>query len=152
VIRIGVLVAVAACTTGTPTPTGARCPDPDPMTLTYDNFGKPFMTTYCTMCHSSRLNRPSLRNGAPTYHDFDTLFGVIRVDNGPTDHIDEQAGWGPDAHNDFMPGARCPSVPGGKLDSDCKQPTAEERTNLAIWLACERDRPHDFTDAGIDAP
>ena len=119
------------------------------MTLTWDNFGQPFMTKYCTMCHSSQLDKESLRNGAPLYHDFDTLLGVMRIDTARSDHIDEQAGWGPKAHNDFMPGARCPSTPGGTLDRDCAQPTDEERTNLAIWLACEQNRPHDFTDAGV---
>ena len=140
-----VLLLLAACQ-GVPTPTGTECPDPDPMTLTYDNFGKPFMTKYCTMCHDSHLTL-SKRNGAPLYHDFDTLLGVLEV----PDHIDEQAGFGPKAQNTFMPGSRCPSVPGGKLDRDCAQPTSEERTNLAMWIACERNRPHNFTDAGVDA-
>ncbi len=140
------LILLAACPS-TPTPTGTVCPDPDPMTLTYDNFGKPFMTKYCTWCHDSHLTL-SHRNGAPLYHDFDTLLGILEV----PDHIDEQAGYGPKAHNDFMPGARCPSTPGGPLDTNCQQPTAEERTNLALWLACERNRPHNFTDAGVDAP
>jgi hypothetical protein len=144
VIRLAALVAVAACTTTTPMPTGAQCPDPDPMTLTYDNFGAPFMTKYCTMCHTSKLTKISLRNGAPLYHNFDTLEGILDVDTSRSDHIDEYAGFGPKAHNDFMPGARCPSVPGGRLDIDCPQPTAEERTNLAIWLVCERSRPHTF--------
>jgi hypothetical protein len=146
--RLVILAALAACTASRPTPTGTVCPDPDPMTLTYDNFGKPFMTTYCTMCHDQHLTL-SKRNGAPLEHDFDTLEGVLE----PVGHIDEQAGWGPDAHNDFMPTKRCPSVPGGPLDTNCKQPTGEERTKLALWLACEKNRPHDFRpDAGIDAP
>lgn len=140
------LLLLAACPS-TPTPTGTVCPDPDPMTLTYDNFGKPFMTKYCTWCHASTLTL-SHRNGAPLYHDFDTLLGVLEV----PDHIDEQAGDGPKADNNFMPGARCPSTPGGPLDTNCQQPTAEERKNLAMWIACERNRPHNFTDAGVDGP
>ncbi len=147
-MRHVLLVLVLAGCPGTPTPTGTVCPDPDPMTLTYDNFGKDFMTRYCTWCHDSKLP-PSQRNGAPIYHDFDTLVGVLEV----PDHIDEQAGWGPKAHNDFMPGQRCPTTPGGSLNRDCPQPTGEERTNLAMWIACERKRPHNFTpDAGVDAP
>jgi hypothetical protein len=142
-----VLLLVAGCPSS-PTPTGTKCPDPDPMTLTWDNFGQPFMTKYCIWCHDSHLPL-SKRNGAPLYHDFDTLLGVLEV----PDHIDEQAGWGPNAKNSFMPGARCPSVAGGPLDKDCEQPTGEERTNLAMWIACERNRPHTFSaDAGVDAP
>lgn len=132
-----IFATIAACSSGTPTPTGTVCPDPDPMTLTYDNFGQTFMTRYCNQCHNSTLPR-SKRNGAPLFHDFDSLIGVLEI----PDHIDEQAGWGPKAKNDFMPPPQCPSVPGGALDKDCDQPTGEERTNLSLWIACERGRPH----------
>lgn len=143
-----IVLVIAACgPNATPTPTGATCPDPDPNTLTYDNFGKPFMQKYCTWCHDSSLPRAE-RNGAPLYHDFDTLLGVIEV----VDHIDEQAGFGPNAMNELMPPDRCPSTPGGGLDTNCMKPTAEERTKLSVWLACERNRPHNFVDAGVDAP
>jgi hypothetical protein len=135
-LAIIAVALAAACSGDVPTPTGAACPTPDPMTLTYDNFGRDFMGRYCTWCHDSSLPR-SQRNGAPVFHDFDTLLGVRQV----IDHIDEEAGFGPDAHNTFMPGSRCPSVPGGPLDKPCDQPTAEERTNLALWLACEQNRP-----------
>jgi hypothetical protein len=122
--------------------------------LTWDNFGRQFMASYCTSCHSSLLLHPSERHGAPTYHDFDTLFGVMEVAVSRPDHIDEQSGWGPNAHNNFMPGegtgGRCPSIPGGPLDEDCPLPTGEERVELAQWIACEKDRPHDFVDAGVD--
>ncbi len=132
------LVVLVACG-GTPTPTGTVCPDPDPGTLTYENFGKPFMENYCTWCHAVDIPR-SQRNGAPIYHDFDTLRGVLEV----PDHIEQQAGIGPDASNDFMPPDRCPTVAGGKANTSCAQPTDEERRQLAEWIACERDRPHTF--------
>lgn len=142
-----VLFVLAACGSD-PAPTGTVCPDPDPMTLTYDNFGREFMAKYCTWCHDSSLPR-SQRNGAPLYHDFDTLEGVLQV----PDHIDEQTGFGPDARNTFMPPDRCPSEAGGALDTNCAKPTDDERTKLAEWIACERNRPHDFrADAGVDAP
>ena len=127
--------ALAACGGDSPTPTGTECPSPDPMTLTYDNFGRDFMERYCNHCHDSSLTR-SMRNGAPLYHDFDTLIGVKQVSN----HIDEQAGSGPNASNDFMPPARCPSTKGGAIDKDCAQPTEQERKDLALWLACEKNR------------
>jgi hypothetical protein len=140
---------IAACSSAVPTLTGTTCDDPDPTlpdALTWENFGHDFMFAYCTNCHSSTLPFPSQRNGAPIYHDFDTLIGVVDVAISPNDHIDAQAGWGPKAQNNFMPGGgtdgRCPSIPGGKLDEDCPQPTGEERTKLAQWVACERLRPH----------
>jgi len=132
------LVFLVACG-GTPTPTGTVCPDPDPGDLTYDNFGKPFMEKYCTWCHASTIPR-SMRNGAPLYHDYDSLLGVLET----PDHIDQQTGAGPNASNDFMPPGRCPSIAGGKLDKNCPQPTEEERTQLSKWIACERNRPHTF--------
>jgi len=144
------------CTGAKPTATGTTCADPDPVTgtttLTWDNFGRDFMFKYCTNCHEAALPL-SKRNGAPLYHDFDTLLGVLEV----PDHIDQQAGSGPKAKNDFMPGAgtggRCPSVAGGALDEACPAPTDEERTNLSQWIACERLRNHDFNpDAGVDGP
>jgi cytochrome c5 len=158
-------LALAACT-AVPSGTGTVCPAPDPTTLGYDTqydpqctqadgagsgmcFGKAFMDHYCTMCHASTLTL-SQRNGAPLFHDFDTLEGVLEV----PDHIDEQAGIGPTASNHFMPGTQCPSTPGGPLDGDCAQPTDAERTQLAEWIACARARTYDFRDAGVpsDAP
>jgi cytochrome c5 len=131
------LVLAACSTTNLPTPTGTVCPDPDPQTLTWDNFGQKFFADYCTMCHASTLLR-SQRNGAPLYHDYDTLRGVLEI----PDHIDQYAGAGPKATNDAMPPPRCPSTPGGMIARDCKVPSDAERTMLSQWLACERLRPH----------
>ena len=54
-------------------PTGSVCPSPP--TLTYVNFGKPFMDTYCVDCHSS-TKTGAARHGAPAFHDYDTVEGV----------------------------------------------------------------------------
>jgi len=126
-----------------PTPTGTVCPDPDPLTLTYENFGEPFMTKYCIWCHDSSLPR-SKRNGAPLFHDFNTLLGVLKT----PDHIDEQAGFGPDAENEFMPPDRCPATIGGAISKNCAKPTPTERRQLAEWIACERNREHMFFGSG----
>jgi len=91
------------------------------------------------MCHASSLTHAQ-RNGAPLYHDYDTLRGVLEI----PDHIDSYAGEGPAAHNTAMPPGQCPSTPGGSLNTDCRQPSEAERTNLSLWLACERLRPHTF--------
>jgi hypothetical protein len=130
------VLAMIGCTTPKGMPTGATCPDPENPPVTWANFGETFMTTYCTQCHSSQLPLPSQRNGATVYHDFDTIGGAT----GPTNHIDEQAGAGPNAVNTIMPPNRCPTTPGGKLDRDCPQPTEMERERLATWMACDAER------------
>src|SRR5262245_50743690 len=94
VIAIGLAGCTAAPTLGPPT--GAECP-PGSM-LTYENFGKPFMESYCTRCHA-RLLTGAARMGAPTFHDFDSLFGIKVV----YDHVDETSAAGPAAFNDSMP-------------------------------------------------
>jgi hypothetical protein len=129
------LVLVACTNTPVPTPTGARCPDPDPGTLTWESFGQSFMTTYCTTCHSASL-RSAARNGAPIFHDYDDLEGVLQIPG----HIDEQAGSGPAATNTSMPPERCPNTPGGPLARDCPRPSEAERKMLAEWVACEVQR------------
>mgnify|MGYP000876574061 CR=1 FL=1 len=97
-------------------PTESVCPQGS--TLTYDNFGKPFMEEYCTRCHSSELMGAD-RHGAPSFHDFDTLFGIKAVH----EHIDETTAYGPAAENDSMP-------------PDGPYPTADERRRLGEWIAC----------------
>ena len=59
--------------------------------------------------------------GAPELHDFDTQLGADRV----LHHIDEQAGSGPNATNEFMP------------ESGDPRPSKAEREMLAQWVACE---------------
>jgi hypothetical protein len=111
------LVALAACTEPLfGPPTESVCPPTS--TLTYQNFGKPFMEAYCTSCHSSELTGLD-RKGAPSFHDFDTLFGIKAVN----EHIDETTAAGPAAINASMP----PDGPG---------PTLREREQLGQWLAC----------------
>lgn len=99
------------------TPTDAVCPEVS--TLTYENFGATFMESYCTRCHSSELVGTQ-RQGAPLYHDFDSLTGILNVAN----HVDWYAAAGPSSANDIMP-------------PDGATPTLEERTQLGEWLACE---------------
>lgn len=98
-------------------PTQATCPQGS--TLTYANFGKPFMEKYCTSCHDSDLTGEA-RQGAPSFHDFDTLFGIKAV----SDHIDQTTAAGPAATNEGMP-------PDGPF------PTPQERAQLGEWIACE---------------
>lgn len=96
--------------------TQATCPTGS--TLTYENFGKPFFTTYCLSCHSNTV-KGDARNGAPSDHNFDTLEDVQNMRG----HIDQKAGSGPAATNTDMP------------RSD-PRPSLEERQKLSTWLAC----------------
>jgi len=57
--------------------------------------------------------------GGPSFHDFDTLFGIRAV----SDHIDETTAAGPAAVNDGMP-------------EDGPFPTLLERKKLGEWIAC----------------
>jgi len=75
-VVLGILLA--GCTSAAkPAPTETTCPDPDPDTFTWENFGQKFMADYCTMCHASTLPHAQ-RNGAPLYHDYDSLRGDPR--------------------------------------------------------------------------
>jgi uncharacterized membrane protein len=81
-------------------------------TLTYENFGADFMTRYCQSCHGSGATD---RAGAPGEYIFDTQDQVKRH----AERIFARSA----AENDSMP-------PGPD------DPTLEERTKLADWLAC----------------
>lgn len=98
-------------------PTESLCP-PD-STLSYENFGQDFMENYCTRCHSTELIGED-RHGAPSFHDFDTLFGIKAVSN----HVDFTTAAGPAATNDSMP-------PDGMI------PSTDARLMLGEWIACD---------------
>lgn len=91
---------------------GRDCP-PDSF-LDATNFGMPFITTWCTGCHSSDLVGDTERQMAPPEYDFDSLdairSSVLMVYLNAAD-----------AHEDMPPA-------GG--------PSAEERELLGDWLAC----------------
>jgi uncharacterized membrane protein len=97
-------------------PTESTCPQTS--TLTYDNFGKSFMTKYCTRCHSIELTGAA-RMGATSFHDFDTVENVRLF----AEHIDETSAAGPAATNKSMP-------------PDSPSPTLQERKQLGEWIAC----------------
>jgi uncharacterized membrane protein len=98
-----------ACGGGGETETDpSACPDGG-TDLTYDNFGKAFFETHCTSCHSETSGVVGA-DSAP----FTTLSQI----QAEADGINSRAG----GTNDNMP-------PNGG-------PTAEERNQLAEWLAC----------------
>jgi cytochrome c5 len=112
-------VIAAGCTNSVPLfgpPTQSQCAAGS--ALTYESFGRGFMERYCTRCHASTL-RGEDRQGAPSFHDFDTLFGIKAV----FDHVDETTASGPAATNTSMP-------------PDTPSPTLAERQQLGEWLAC----------------
>jgi uncharacterized membrane protein len=82
--------------------------------LTYDGFGKPFMDKYCQPCHASTSKD---RQGAPSKINFDSETEIASLAQEAYD----QAG----GTNSEMP-----------PKSFGSQPTADERKQLAEWLAC----------------
>lgn len=97
--------------------TGATCvPD---TALTYENFGKEFMTQYCVRCHASNLSGAA-RQGAPADHDLDSLPAI----RGIREHVDQTAGASDTVTNDTMP-------------PDGLKPSPQERKDLATWIACD---------------
>jgi len=98
--------------------TESACPPTDPPT--YDNFGRPFMETYCTTCHDA-AKTGALRERAPLGVDFETR-AQLRL---WTANIDKQAAFGPAAANTAMPPEGRPA------------PTDAERTRLGEYIACE---------------
>lgn len=98
------VASIAACGGGTAT--GSVCPPTQ--TLTYANFGEPFMSKYCTSCHNGRES-PNLAS-----------VGSIRSHRAD---VDTEAAAGPNATNTSMP-------------EGSTTPTDEERRQLGEWLAC----------------
>ncbi len=118
-VSVGLGVAVTACSDTKPTlgpPTESVCPDGS--SLTYESFAKPFMEAYCTRCHARTVTGAD-REGAPSFHDFDSLFGIKVV----FDHIDQTTASGPAATNESMP-------------PDGAKPKLAERQQLGEWIAC----------------
>jgi uncharacterized membrane protein len=94
---------------------GANCPTAN--ALSYANFGRAFIASYCLRCHSAAITG-ALRN-APLDRNFDELDSIRMLAR----LIDQQAGAGPLAVHDVMP----PDPPAPPLD---------QRQQLAAWLAC----------------
>ena len=117
-LALGLLLTPLACSDHEDEgpPSGAVCPDAS--TLTWDNFGKGFMDSYCVRCHSTTLTGAA-RQGAHSDHNFDSAELV----SDEIDHTDEQAAAGPDAVNTRMP-------------IGAPTPTDAERRQLGEWLAC----------------
>ncbi len=115
-----VSLVVAGCgqpVTASGKPSGTPCSSD--LTLTYDNFGRAFLESYCLRCHSATVMGEA-REGAPSSHNLDKVTDVRSL----ATHIDEYSGAGPEAVNTRMP----PTEP---------RPSIEERRQLAKWLACD---------------
>ncbi len=107
---LALIALLAACSKettleDTPCPTGGT-------KLTYDNFGRTFLATYCQTCHGQP---ESERKGAPSSFDFGTLDAV----HAHADRIFVRAA----GDNTTMP-------PGPD------DPPRTERDHLAEWLSC----------------
>lgn len=87
----------------------------EPCKDTYENFGKAFMTKYCTKCHSSTKSNVFSRKGAPKGYDFDTVEKIKANKDDAIKHVIVKSD---------MP-------PRGD------KPTDEEKAKLKSWLDCE---------------
>jgi uncharacterized membrane protein len=99
------LLAALACGTDT----DPRC---DASFLRYDNFGAPFIVSWCRACHSATVP-PDMRQQAPVDVNFDTL--------------DEIRAWSPSIDRLAGEGVAMPPAGG---------PSADERAMLTQWLRC----------------
>ncbi|HEU4537897.1 MAG TPA: hypothetical protein VFS00_27445, partial [Polyangiaceae bacterium] len=97
--------------------------------LTYENFGAPFLLTWCNGCHSASLPADS-RQSAPVGIDFDTL-DKVRAQGARI--VARSTG----------AGASMPPVGG---------PPEAERQRLAEWLACGAPSTGQFAGLPQDAP
>lgn len=88
-------------------------PCPEDSVLTYDDFGGPFVLSWCTGCHASGLPEGE-RQGAPAFSNFDTLEDI----RAAAARMWARSG----DHNLTMPPA------GG--------PDALDREMFGEWLAC----------------
>lgn len=109
--KLLLLLALAACDPPPMTIDEYSCPQTGTQ-LTYDNFGAEFLDARCNRCHSAEAGD---RHGAPESYRFDTLDDV----HAHRDRIFVRAA-GPNT-----------TMPPGPED-----PPADERAQLAEWLAC----------------
>jgi uncharacterized membrane protein len=87
--------------------------------LTEQNFGRAFLDTYCTRCHSSTLTGAA-RNGAPVGFDWDRIESVREH----AKQMNEEAGANADGSvNRDMP-------------LNDPRPSDDQRRQLSEWLAC----------------
>lgn len=102
-----------ACGDADPDASGIDCPEGS--TLGYDNFGRQFVSDYCTSCHAGALPLAA-RQGAPLDQVFDTLPQI----RAKADTLQRQVTI--DKRMPFGPSSRKPS------DAD--------RLAFGQWLAC----------------
>ncbi|WP_163999205.1 c-type cytochrome [Pyxidicoccus caerfyrddinensis] len=87
--------------------------------LTEQNFGRAFLDTYCTRCHSS-TRTGAARNGAPVGFDWDLIASV----RAHAEEMNEEAGANADGSvNTEMP-------------LNDPRPSDAERRQLSEWLVC----------------
>ncbi len=110
-VAVASTMAILVACSSTPSLDEYPCPEAG-TTLTYENFGRPFMDAWCNECHSEP---EGARQGAPADVRFDNLAGVRRWD----DRIFARSAL------DRV------SMPPGLGD-----PPRADRDRLAEWLAC----------------
>ena len=110
-MRVALLSFLTACATAADSATDNADPCADAPLLTYDNFGRGFLTQNCQPCHSAETMD---RHGADPSVTFDSYDDVV-------------AQW--DAIARVATGADPVMPPSGGIPD-------EEREKLSIWLSC----------------
>jgi uncharacterized membrane protein len=96
-----------------PASSGPECPTGS--TLTYADFGKPFLTKYCSSCHAATLTG-SARQAAPADDVFDTAAQVRAKSDEVIHEVSVEK-----------------SMPFGTASL---KPSDAEREQLGEWVAC----------------
>jgi len=111
------LLLTLACSTlwacGSDPAAGPECPTGS--TLTYAEFGKPFLTKYCSSCHAASVSG-SARQAAPADDVFDTV-AQVRAKSDELIHevsVEKSMPFGPTS----------------------LKPSAAEREQFGEWVAC----------------
>ncbi len=108
---VSLVLALAACSSDPAANDASSC---DTLTLSYDNFGAAFMTSFCNDCHSASLSGGQ-RQAAPTGIDFDTHEDVLaRLERIRARTIEGT-----------MPPFRFP-----------ERPSEEQLADVALWIDC----------------
>jgi uncharacterized membrane protein len=110
-ILILVCATLGAC--GSDPASGPECPTGS--TLTYTEFGKPFLSKYCSSCHAATV-KGAARQAAPVDDVFDTV-EQVRAKNDEVVHevsVEKSMPFGPSS----------------------VKPTDLEREQFGEWVAC----------------
>lgn len=131
--------------------------------LTWDNFGKGFITSWCLPCHSVNLVSPETgdtatddpRSGAPMGVNFDTLADVqrqrdliIAFATTAAPLMPPAGGTRPEERDALEEWLECEAPGEGPADGDCASPTPTPGTTISSQAAADTLCAHDLSIEG----